>query len=329
MRIVITGTGTYAPARIVTNEEMAKMVDTTDDWIQSRTGIKTRHLIEKEGEETTVDMAEHAALKALEACGAKACELDIIIFTTVTPDYRLPSAACLLQERLGAVNAFAFDIVAACAGSLYGLSVAEKFLLSKSHKKALVIGAECMSVIINWTDRNTCVLFGDAASAAILEPNSYDKNKGILDIKLYSDGRQWSHIWIKGGGSKMPLTSELVEKKADRIVMNGRETYKFAVNALTNAAKKILEKNSFESDDLNHVVAHQANLRIIEAVAKRIKVPLEKFVINIDRYANTSSASLLATFDEGKREGRFKSGDLMLMLSIGSGFTWGAGLYMV
>jgi 3-oxoacyl-[acyl-carrier-protein] synthase-3 len=322
----IVGTGAYAPPRVVTNQEMSQFVDTSDEWIRTRTGIKTRHLIDKEGETTTVDMAEQAAKHALEMSNTSPDELEMIIVATVTPDYRLPSASCLLQLRLGAKNACAFDVVAACAGSLYGLTVANQFIGTKKHKKILLIGAETMSIITNWTDRNTCVLFGDAASAVIIEP-SPTPDKGLIDSKVYSDATHWQTIWIPQGGSKTPLTPQGIADHADRVAMNGRETFKFAVRALPEAAIQILEKNGLKISDVNHVVAHQANLRIIEGVAERLDVPMDKFVINIDRYANTSSASLFTTYDEANRQGRFAPGDLVLMLAIGSGFVWGAGLY--
>lgn len=327
MRSAIIGTGSYAPSRVVTNDEIATLVDTSDEWIRTRTGIRTRHLVESEGSETTVDMSEQASLQALKDAQVFPEELDMIIVGTVTPDYRLPSAACLLQNRLGAKRAVAFDVLAACAGSIYGLSIADQFLRTKTHQKVLVVGAECLSTITNWTDRNTCVLFGDMASAAVMAEGNDDS--GFVDIQLYTDGSHWKHIWIEAGGSNAPMTPNHLARKADRMVMNGREVYKFAVRALTRAAKRILDQAGINKDEVDHVVAHQANLRIIETVADRTKIPLDKFIINIDRYANTSSASLLATFDEGRCEGRFKKGDTILMLSIGSGFTWGAGIYQV
>ena len=323
---IISGSGAFTPPNTVTNAKLCKRVDTADEWIVSRTGIKSRQLITKEGEMTTVDMAEKAAQAALDMAKIKAIELDMIIVATVTPDYRLPSAACILQNRLAAKNACAFDIIAACAGSLYGLSIASQFISSGKYKKILVIGAETMSTILNWSDRNTCVLFGDAASAAILEP-SPDPEKGFVDFQLYSDGTHWQDIWIPEGGSKNPVSADTFEKKGDRVLMNGRETFKFAVRALTSAAFKILESHHVSIEQVHHIVAHQANLRIIEAVAERLGVSLDRFVINIDRFANTSSASLLLTFDEGKRLKRFKDNDLILMLAIGSGFAWGASLY--
>jgi 3-oxoacyl-[acyl-carrier-protein] synthase-3 len=306
---------------------MSRFVDTSDEWIFQRTGIRRRHLVEKEGAMSTVDMSHQASLRALEMAGLTANDLDAIIVGTVTPDYRLPSAACILQNALQAKNAFAFDVVAACSGSLYALNVSDRFIASGQCKRVLVIGAETMSVITDWSDRN-CVLFGDAAAAAIVEPTN-DGSRGFFDFILRSDGNYWKTISIMGGGSRAPLTPESLAQKADRATMNGRETYKFAVKALTEIAQDILAKNQLSSSSVTHVVAHQANLRIIEAVAERLDLPLSRFVLNIEEYANTSSASLLTTYDEGLRSGRFKRGDTIMMLAIGSGFVWGSALYRV
>lgn len=324
----IRSTGAFAPPRVMTNDEMARIVDTSDEWIFQRTGIKSRHLIEKEGAMSTIDMAEKASRKALEMADLSPNDIDAIIVGTVTPDYRLPSAACVLQNALKAKRAFAFDVVAACSGSLYALNIADRFIQSGQCKRILVIGAETMSVIANWDDRNTCVLFGDAGSAAIVE-SSKQADRGFLDFILKSDGEYWKTICILGGGSRTPLTAESLANKSDRVIMNGRETYKFAVKALTEVAQEILDRHGLSSSAVTHVVAHQANLRIIEAVAKRLDVPIERFVLNIERYANTSSASLLTTYDEALRSGRFKEGDLILMMAIGAGFVWGASLYRV
>jgi len=325
-RARVIGTGGWAPPRVVTNDDMAKLVDTNDEWIVQRTGIKTRHLIAYEGEYTTADMGERAARIALDAAGLTALDLDLIIVGTVTPDLRCPSCAVMVQDKLGAKNAAAFDVAAACAGSMFDISVAEKFIRSGAAKKVLVIGGETLSTITNWKDRNTCVLFGDAAGAFILEAGPGD-GAGFLDTAVYSDGTTWSYIHIPEGGSKKPMTKEGVDTAQDRLVMNGREVYKFAVRSLVDASKKILEKNGFTTKDVALVVAHQANLRIIEAIGERLEVPLSQFVINIDRYGNTSSASALVTFDEARREGRMKSGDLVLMLAIGAGLCWAAAIY--
>jgi 3-oxoacyl-[acyl-carrier-protein] synthase III len=325
-RARITGSGAFAPSRVVTNHDLAKIVDTNDEWIQTRTGIRERRLIDHEGAMTTVDMAEPASRAALERAGVGAEDLDLIVVGTVTPDLRLPSAACLLQARLGAKNAAAFDVVAACAGSLYGISVAEKFIATGAARRALVVGAETLTSITNWGDRNTCVLFGDAAGALVLEQGASD-GPGFLDSAIYSDGSTWQYLYIPAGGSKQRMTPELLEQQADRIVMNGREVYKIAVRSLVDAADKILKKNGLTAADVKLVVAHQANMRIIEGVADRVGIPLERFVINIDRYGNTSSASALVTFDEAARAGRIAPGDHVLMLAIGAGMAWSAALY--
>jgi 3-oxoacyl-[acyl-carrier-protein] synthase-3 len=307
---------------------MARYVDTSDEWIFQRTGIRSRHLIEKEGAMSTVDMAEKATMQALEMAGLSADDIDLIICGTVTPDYRLPSAACVLQQRIQAKNAFAFDVSAACAGSLYALNIADRFISSGQCQRALVIGAETLSTIVNWSDRNTCVLFGDAGSAAIVEKTS-QQEKGFVDFLMRSDGNYWKTISILEGGSKTPLTAEGLAQKTERVIMNGRETYKFAVKALVEVAQDILHRNGLRAASISHVVAHQANLRIIEAVAERLDLSIERFVLNIERYANTSSASLLTTYDEALRSERFKQGDLILMLAIGAGLAWGAALYRV
>jgi 3-oxoacyl-[acyl-carrier-protein] synthase-3 len=327
-RTRIIGTVGWAPPKVVTNEEMQKLVDTNDEWIVQRTGIKTRRLVDFEGQVSTAEMAEHAARAALDSAGLTVDDIELIIVGTVTPDYRCPSAAVILQDRLGAKKAAAFDVLAACAGSAYALSVADKFIASGAIKRALVVGAETLSTITNWTDRNTCVLFGDAAGAFIVEAvDASSEGPGLIDVDIYSDGSTWHFIQIPKGGSRAPLKPADVEEHQDRLQMNGREVYKFAVRSLVEAAQKVLSDNGLSVDDVDLVCAHQANLRIIEAIAERTKIPLDKFVINIDRYGNTSSASLPITFDEARRDGRMKPGALVLMMAIGAGMTWSAGLY--
>ncbi|HEY1097795.1 MAG TPA: beta-ketoacyl-ACP synthase III [Myxococcota bacterium] len=326
----IIGTGGWAPPRVVTNDEMKQFVDTNDEWITQRSGIKTRHLIDFEGQLASSDMATEAAKLAIEMAGITALDIELIVVATVTPDMKCPSTAVMVQDKIGARNAYGFDVSAACAGSGYALSVADKFVRSGSVKRALVIGVETMSTITNWKDRGTCVLFGDAAGAWILEAvvDEGDNNApGLIDVDLYSDGTTWQHIYIPAGGSKKPMTEQDVIDRQDRVVMNGREVYKFAVRQLSAAAEKVLADNGYTAADVDVVCAHQANLRIIEAIAERTNIPMDKFVINIDRYGNTSSASLPTTFDEGRRTGRMKPGSLVLMMSIGAGMTWTAGLY--
>lgn len=303
----ITGTGFFVPSRKVTNEDLSKTVDTSEDWIQTRTGIRSRYLVDPEKPVSLVDMAEEAALRALESSKTRSEEVDMIIMATATQDHRLPSAACLLQYRLGARRACAFDIAAACAGSLHALAIADRFLDGQKYKNILVIGAELLSTVLDWNDRNTCVLFGDAASAAVLKQGS-----GFMDFDLCADGSQWENIWMPHGG---------------KILMKGQETFKFAIRVLTQAVEQILAKNNLKPDNIHQVIAHQANLRIIEAVADRIRIPIEKFMINIDRYANTSSASLLLTYHEAMAQNRIHPGDIVLMMSVGAGFVWGVALY--
>jgi 3-oxoacyl-[acyl-carrier-protein] synthase-3 len=327
-RSIVRGTGGWAPPYVVTNDDMAKLVETNDEWIVQRTGIKTRRLMKHEGEFSTADMAEKAARQALEMAGVDALALDMIIVGTVTPDYRCPSCAVIVQDRLGAKNAVAFDVSAACAGSLFALNVADKFIKTGAAKRILVIGGEALSVITNWKDRNTCVLFGDAAGAFVLEAGPGD-GAGLLDSRIYSDGSTWEFIYQPTGGSRQTSTPEDLAAYRDRIQMNGREVYKFAVRSLVDASKTILADNGYTATDVALVVAHQANLRIIEAIGDRLGVGLDRFVINIDRYGNTSSASALITFDEAKRDGRMKSGDLVLMLAIGAGMCWSSALYRV
>jgi 3-oxoacyl-[acyl-carrier-protein] synthase-3 len=285
-----------------------------------------------EGEFSTADMATEAARQALAMAGVEANTLDMIIVGTVTPDYRCPSCAVIVQDRLGAKNAVAFDVSAACAGSLFALNVADKFIRSGAAKRILVVGGEALSTITNWTDRNTCVLFGDAAGAFVLDavPTNGDAGApGLLDSRIYSDGSTWSFIYQPTGGSRQPSTPDDIAARRDRLLMNGREVYKFAVRSLVEASRTILADNGFTANDVALVVAHQANLRIIEGIGERLEVPLDRFVINIDRYGNTSSASALVTFDEAKRDGRMKSGDLVLMLAIGAGMCWSSALYRV
>ena len=249
----------------------------------------------------------------------------MIVLGTVTPDHQVPAAACRLQTRLGAGKIPAFDLSAACAGSIYALSVGQSFVASGAYKRVLVVGGETMSSIVNWNDRNTCVLFGDAAGAAILEAGPAD-GSGILDVIIRSDGGMYDVLYIPQGGSAEKLTPAGLAEGLDRVTMKGGETFKYAVRTLTKTIKEVLERNNLTADDVAHVVAHQANMRIIEAVAQRLKVPLEKWVTNIQDYGNTSSASALVALDSARRSGNVKPGDLMVFAAIGAGFSWGAGL---
>ncbi len=318
----ILGTGTYAPAHILTNQDLEKIVATTDSWIVERTGIKMRR-IAADGEVTS-DMAVAAARLALDMAATRAEDLDIIIVATISPDMPMPSCAAMVQAKLGAKRAFAFDISAACAGSLYGISIADKFIRS-GMQRVLVIGAELLSRLVDWTDRNTCVLFGDAAGAMVLGPTP-DPTRGFLSLHLHSDGTMAGLLAIPGGGSKHPQSEEVIEKKLNKIAMSGREVYKFAVSVLPDALQEALNANGMTVADVDHVVSHQANIRIVESVLDKTGIPLSKCWINLDRYGNTSSASLPISIDEANRAGSLKEGDVILMMAIGAGITWGSAI---
>lgn len=319
----ILGTGAYAPKRILTNQYLAELVDTTDAWITGRTGIKQRR-IAAEGEVTS-DMAVIAARHALAMAATKAEDLDMIIVATVSADMPLPSCAVIVQAKLGAARAFAFDVSAACAGSLYGLSIAGQFIQTGKARRVLVIGAELLSRLVDWSDRNTCILFGDAAGAMIVGP-AHDRRRGLLSTHLHSDGTAAEILSIPGGGSQHPQSTEVLARKMDKIAMNGREIYKFAVRVLPEVILEALDANGLHVSDIDHIVPHQANARIVESVLGRLGIPLEKCWMNLDRYGNTSSASLPISLDEANRAGRLKPGDLIAMMAIGAGMTWGSAL---
>ncbi|WGJ13072.1 ketoacyl-ACP synthase III [Methylocapsa sp. D3K7] len=319
----VLGTGGYAPKRVLTNQDLAEMVDTTDAWITGRTGIKQRR-IAAEGEVTS-DMAVIAARHALAMAGTAAEDLDMIIVATVSADMPLPSCAVILQAKLGARRAFAFDVSAACAGSLYGLNIAAQFIKTGQARRVLVIGAELLSRLVDWSDRNTCVLFGDGAGAMVVGP-SPGPEAGILSMHLHSDGTAAGILTIRGGGSQYPQSEDVLARKMDKITMNGREIYKFAVRVLPEVILEALEANGLEVTDIDHIVPHQANARIVESVLGRLGIPIEKCWLNLDRYGNTSSASLPISLDEANRAGRLKKGDLIAMMAIGAGMTWGSAL---
>jgi 3-oxoacyl-[acyl-carrier-protein] synthase III len=316
----ILGTGAYAPARVLTNADLEKMVATSDSWITERTGIKTRR-IAAEGEVTS-DMAVAAARQALDMAATRAEDLDMIIVATISPDMPMPSCAVMVQAKLGAKRAFAFDVSAACAGSLYGLNIADKFIRSGA-QRILVIGAELLSRLVDWDDRNTCVLFGDAAGAMVVGPTS-DPNRGLLSIHLHSDGTGAGLLAIAGGGSKHPQSEEVLAQKLHKIAMSGREVYKYAVSVLPDALMEALKANGMTVAEVDHVVSHQANIRIVESVLAKVGIPMAKCWINLDRYGNTSSASLPISVDEASRAGRLKEGDVVLMMAIGAGIAWGS-----
>ncbi len=314
------GTGSYAPKRVLSNADLEKIVKTNNEWIVSRTGIKERRVAADH--EATSDLAAAAAREALQFAGVKPEDIDMLVVCTVTGDTPTPSCATFVQAQLGAKNAFAFDVGAACAGSLYGLSIADQFIRSGKVKRALVIGAETLSRFVDWSNRETCVLFGDAAGAILLGATE-EEGRGVLAAKLRTDGSMTGILGIYGGGSRRPPSAEMLEEKAGKIKMRGREVYKVATRLLPEVVADTLEAAGLTAADITHVIAHQANQRIIESALGNLGVPLEKCWINIDRYGNTSSASMPITLDEANRAGKLKQGDVIAMMAIGAGMTWG------
>ena len=322
--VTLTGTGSYAPINIVTNDDMAKIVDTSDEWIRSRSGIGARHFAATD--ETTSDMACIAGKRAIEAAGIDRNKIDLIIVATMTPDMPFPSTACLVQSKLGLPNVTTFDMQAACSGFVYGLSVANSMLLSGNFKNALVIGAEKMSGILDFEDRTTCVLFGDGAGAAVLSATHTAEKVGILGALGGADGSDPSLLQQPGGGSAMPATNESIASRQHFLKMNGKEIFKSAVRVMGQASTDIIEQMGYSPEDLNLVIPHQANMRIIESLAKRLAIPMEKFHNNLDRYGNTTAASVPIALDEAYRAGRIQSGDLVLLVAFGAGLTWASTL---
>jgi 3-oxoacyl-[acyl-carrier-protein] synthase-3 len=320
-RTQIIGTGAYAPAKVITNKDLEKIVETSDEWIVERTGIKQRY--QAADDEVTSDMAVKAAIRALEMARTRPEELDLIIVGTISPDMPMPSCASFVQHKLGAKNAFAFDLAAACAGSLYGLSVGDMYIRSGAAKRVLVIGTELLTRIVDWQDRNTCVLFGDAGGAMVLGPTD-EPGRGVVAHQLRTEGSLTDILCIRGGGTRFPLDEERLKQKMHKVSMNGREVFKFAVRALADSSRAVLEQAGLRASQVDHVIAHQANIRIIDAVLERLEVPREKAWLNIDRYGNTSSASLPITLDEANRAGRLKPGEVLLMMAIGAGMAYGA-----
>jgi len=316
----IVGTGSYAPERVMANADFEKIVDTTDEWITTRTGIRERRFATED--EATSDLAAEAARRALKAAGITAAEVEMIVVATITPDMPFPSTACLVQEKIGARRAFCFDIEAACSGFVYGAEIARQFVQGAAVRTALVIGAEKMSSMIDWKDRSTCVLFGDGAGAAVIQPSR--GGRGIVGTVMRSDGSLGELLMVPGGGSRVPASHESVDKGLHFLKMQGREVFKYAVNNMTGAAVEVLEKTGLAKDQIACVIPHQANHRIIKAVADRVGIPLERFFINVDRYGNTSAASVIIALDEAVRSGRVRPGDLVMFLVFGGGFTWGA-----
>lgn len=322
--VIIAGVGSYAPSRIVTNDEMSKIVDTTDEWIRTRSGIRERRIAAPD--EACSDMAVHAARAALADAKLTAADIDLLIIATASPDTPLPSTACYVQHKLGIpAHATCFDIAAACSGFLYALEIAYGQLLTNRYKRALIIGSEKLSAVTDWTDRTTCVLFGDAAGAAVLHKVD-QPGIGILGSDLGADGEFADNLYISAGGSKRPADAKSVEERAHCIRMNGREVFKSAVRVMETVAREMMEQHNLTPDQINLVIPHQANIRIIESLASSLKVPMERVYVNLDRYGNTSSASIPLALDEARRAGRIKPGDLTLLVAFGAGLTYGSTL---
>jgi 3-oxoacyl-[acyl-carrier-protein] synthase-3 len=321
-RARIIGVGAYAPKRILTNEELERMVETSDEWIVQRTGIRERRIADES--EATSDLALKAAQQALERAGVEPREIDLIVVGTTTGDMAFPTTANIVQHQLGCRNAGSMDVYAACSGSIYSLSVGSQYIESGKYRTVLCIGAECLSRIVDYTDRGTCILLADAAGAAVLRAS--DGEAGILDTDLYSDGRYGELLIQPAGGSRYPATHETVDKRMHFCRMKGNEVFKVAVRMFGDCAERILSRNGITADDLALFIPHQANLRIIEAAVKRLKVPMERVIVNVDRYGNTGAASVYVALEEALTLGRIKPGDLVLMAAFGGGFTWGAAL---
>jgi 3-oxoacyl-[acyl-carrier-protein] synthase-3 len=316
----ITGVGSYVPAKILTNADLEKMVDTSDEWITTRTGIRERRVAARN--EYTSDMAVKAAHRAMKMAGVTAEQLDLIVIATITPDMPFPATACLVQQKLGAPRAAAFDLEAACSGFIYGLEIGQQFIMSCTYDTVLVIGAEKLSSIVDWQDRNTCVLFGDGAGAAILQHRL--NAHGLLTAVMGADGEKAHLLFMPGGGSRCPATTETVAAKRHYLQMEGREKYKNAVQAMCTAAQEALRRCELDISKVKCIIPHQANRRIIDAVGERLGAKPEQLFVNLDRYGNTSAASVAIALDEAVASGKIQRGDLVLLIVFGAGLTWGA-----
>ncbi|WP_110933160.1 beta-ketoacyl-ACP synthase III [Paenibacillus bouchesdurhonensis] len=316
----IIGTGKYVPERVLTNAELETMVETNDEWIVSRTGIRERHIAAPN--QATSDLAYEAAVQALKSAGLAAEDLELIIVATVTPDMTFPSTACILQEKLGAKKAAAFDLSAACSGFVYSLATAKGFIQTGMYNNALIIGADALSRITDYTDRNTCVLFGDGAGAVVV--GEVPEGRGFLSFDLGAEGAGGELLKLEGGGSRCPASEETVRDGKHFIYMNGREVFKFAVRVMGTATEEVLRKAGKDKSEIDLFVPHQANIRIIQSAMQRLDLPEEKCVINVDKYANTSAASIPLALVEAVEEGRVKEGDTLLLVGFGGGLTWGA-----
>jgi 3-oxoacyl-[acyl-carrier-protein] synthase-3 len=316
----ITGWGMSVPEKVLTNDDLSKMVDTNDEWIRDRTGIRERHIAHEE--ETTASLAVEASIKALQVANLHPTDVDLIICSTSTPEHIFPATACLVQDRIGASKAGAFDLLAACSGFIYGVNMAAQSIRSGSIQNALVIGSETLSRFVNWKDRSTCILFGDGAGAFVLQAS--DMPGGVLSTVMHSDGSGGDSLILQGGGSRYPATQATVEAGKHFIEMDGREVFRFATRVMAQATKDSLEAANLELEDVNWIIPHQANFRIIEAAARGLKMPLERFIINVEHYGNTSTASIPIATVEAVEDGRLQAGDAIVFVGFGAGLTWGA-----
>lgn len=317
----IIGVGSYVPPKVVTNDDLSKIVDTNHEWILDRTGICERRV--SEGEDTS-SMAYKASIDAMKKADINGEDLDLIIVATITPDSFIPSVACMLQKMIGAKNATAFDISAACTGFIYSLEVAENLIKGGKYKRALVVGAETLSKIVDWTDRSTCILFGDGAGACVIEESKESDSK-IINTYSMSDGEKWSALTTGANDVKSPFSKQ-ENIKNKHIQMNGREVFKFATSVMVDSVKKVLEDTEYNLEDIDYVVPHQANLRIIDYAAKKLSIPREKFYVNLDRFGNTSSASIPIALSDMYNQGKLKTGNLIVLVGFGGGLTCGATL---
>lgn len=315
----IIGTGSHVPEKVITNFDLEKLVDTSDEWITTRTGIKERRIVKEDVPLSY--LAFDASKKAIRNAGIDIQDIDLIIVGTISPDMQLPSTACFIQDMLGAKRAAAFDIAAACSGFIYALSIAEQYIKTGTYKTILVIGAEVLSKVIDWTDRSTCVIFSDGAGAAVIQASS-EPDQAVLSTHLFADGQYAKYLYIPGGGSLHPTTHETVDKRLHYVKMSGNELFKVAIRSMEEACLIALKHNGLTPADVNWLIPHQANLRIIEATAKRLDLPMEKVVVTIHKYGNASSATIPIALDEALQTGKIKKGDIILSVAFGGGVTW-------
>lgn len=319
IKAAVTGVGAYVPDKVLTNADFEKMVDTSDEWITQRTGIKERHVVAES--DSTASMSTEAGRRACRAAGIDPSELDLIICGTITPETLCPSSACYIQRDLGATDAAAFDLSAACSGFVYGVSIASRFIEAGQFSKCLIIGAETLTRFTDYDDRGSCILFGDGAGAIVLEPTT-DPTKGVQYTVMHADGNGWDYIWLPAGGAKLPASQQTVTDHLHYLKMRGRDVYKFAIEKMQWLLADCMTACNLSADDIDLVVPHQVNIRIIKSAAEKLNFPLEKVYVNIDRYGNTSAASIPIALDEAVRAGRIGDGSMVLLIAFGAGLTW-------